>query len=196
MPQFCSSKDKVHTSVLVVTVMVLIFLSASFHDWDNGKTKAYHQAIAFIHRNDYPQALQSLTRLAADGDCAAQFRLGSIYEYGFGVAQDIHESQVWYRIAAQHGYVPAQQRIKVISDEFARSLHKIKKSADSGSVEGQLSLAIMYMYGLGVSENLDQCRLLYRKLVAVHQTQPGNKQFHILAWLNFPVECIGHERQN
>jgi len=53
-----------------------------------------------------------LYRLAAEqGDANAQFRLGTMYRLGRGVAQDYVEAVRLYRLAAEQGHAGAQFRL-------------------------------------------------------------------------------------
>ncbi|MGH9510739.1 MAG: GAF domain-containing protein [Terriglobales bacterium] len=52
--------------------------------------------------------LESLQKLAADGDPNAQFDLGARYATGEGVVQDYSQSVRWFTLAAEQGHVIAQ----------------------------------------------------------------------------------------
>src|ERR1019366_8653341 len=60
------------------------------------------------------QALQQLRTLATEGDAAAQYNLGLIYENGTGVPQDYAESVRWYRKSAEQGLANAQYNLGYI----------------------------------------------------------------------------------
>ncbi|KAF0188956.1 MAG: hypothetical protein FD168_1175 [Desulfobulbaceae bacterium] len=126
-------------------------------------TKEYNYAMALIHQNNYPLGIHTLTKIGEKGDAAAQFQLGIMYEYGFGVSPDIYQSQTWYRASAESGYLPAKQRLTVISQEFSKGLPALRESAERGDIGAQHSLAIMYKYGLGVPEDEKQSLFWYRK---------------------------------
>jgi TPR repeat protein len=66
-------------------------------------------ATAADEKGDYATALQLLRPLAGQGDARAQFKLGSMYEDGHGVAQSDAEALKWYRLAADQGYALARQ---------------------------------------------------------------------------------------
>src|ERR1700684_4547516 len=53
----------------------------------------------------------SLERQASSGSAAAQYLLGRIYDYGAGVPEDDAKAALWYRRAAEQGYVRAQVRL-------------------------------------------------------------------------------------
>lgn len=62
--------------------------------------------LAFELEN-YKLAVQQAKSLSIDGDAAAQFYLGKIYENGLGVLQRNINAHMWYNIASFNGSVPA-----------------------------------------------------------------------------------------
>ena len=61
-------------------------------------------APAFAQRD----AAKATIERAQQGDAAAQFRLGEMYDLGQGVRQDYAEAVRWYRRAAEQGNARAQ----------------------------------------------------------------------------------------
>ena len=59
-------------------------------------------------RGDYDTALKEFRPLAEQGDSKAQFKLGIMYDNGFGVPQDYKEATRWCRLAAEQGDSLAQ----------------------------------------------------------------------------------------
>lgn len=170
------------THVLVIAILALTILSASFHDWDNGMTKEYNYAMALIHQSKYSLGVPILIKIGEKGDAAAQFQLGIMYEYGFGVSPDIYQSQTWYRASAESGYLPAKQRLTVISQEFSKGLPALFESAERGDIGAQHSLAIMYKYGLGVPEDERQSQEWYRKCLTTQLKIRINSQAKKNRW--------------
>src|SRR5690606_38651112 len=64
---------------------------------------------------------------AEAGDAEAQRNLGSIYQMGQGVPQDLEQAARWYRAAAEQGHAVAQ-----------------------------LNLAMLYNFGMGVESDLQE----------------------------------------
>lgn len=58
--------------------------------------------------------LETLQRLADEGDPWAQFTLGLCYDNGRGVQQDFVEAAKWYRKAAHEGHTEAQYTLGVM----------------------------------------------------------------------------------
>ena len=57
---------------------------------------------------DEGEAVSSVRKAAEQGDAAAQFNLGVMYDRGEGVPQDDGEALLWYRKAAEQGHAAAQ----------------------------------------------------------------------------------------
>ena len=51
---------------------------------------------------------RDIRRDAENGDAAAQYTLGGLYDMGLSVEQDYKEAAKWYRKAAKQGYADAQ----------------------------------------------------------------------------------------
>ena len=70
-------------------------------------TLGLNQAVWADDVSDFRENLQA----AAQGNAAAQFDLGMMYENGEGVRQDYAEAVRWYRQAAEQGYARAQNNL-------------------------------------------------------------------------------------
>ncbi|MGI8840806.1 MAG: tetratricopeptide repeat protein [Caulobacteraceae bacterium] len=79
---------------------------------------------AAVLRGDYLSAMRLLGPVAKDGNPAAQYELGRMYEGGQGVTQDYARAASWYR-----------------------------KAAIQGDAKAQLLLALMYARGQGVPQD-------------------------------------------
>ena len=89
-------------------------------------------------RGDYETARRLFQDLAEDGNAAAQYNLGVMYENGDGVAVDSATAAQWYRRAAGQGYRNAQH-----------------------------NLALMYLNGTGVRRNYALAFDMFRRAAAV-----------------------------
>jgi TPR repeat protein len=69
------------------------------------------QAWTAYYRQDYATALRLLLPLAKEGDVAAQYRLGVMYDAGEGVRENDTEAVRWYRLAADQGAFEAQEQL-------------------------------------------------------------------------------------
>ena len=65
-------------------------------------------AVAAARSGDYATALRGLSPLAEGGDARAQFDIGFMHAYGWGVQRNPAEALTWYRKAANQGLQIAQ----------------------------------------------------------------------------------------
>ena len=57
------------------------------------------------------EAVKCYRKAAKQGNAAAQYNLGKMYEYGEGVFKDSRQAVRWYRKAAEQGYSTAQNHL-------------------------------------------------------------------------------------
>ena len=69
------------------------------------------QARTAYYQGDYAAALRLSLPLAEQGDVAAQYRLGVMYDKGEGVRENDTEAVKWYRLAAEQGAFEAQEQL-------------------------------------------------------------------------------------
>ena len=82
-------------------------------------------------------------KLANQGDAAAQYNLGLMYDKGEGVRQDYLKARQWYEKAANQGYAQAQFNLGVIyyhgkgvRQNIATAKEFFGKACDNGFQEG------------------------------------------------------------
>ena len=91
-----------------------------------------------VWADDVPD-LQKTLQSARQGNAAAQFNLGLMYDSGRGVRQDYTKAVQWYRKAAEQGNVEAQHNLGAVyvNGQGVHQDHKIakewyKKACDNG----------------------------------------------------------------
>jgi TPR repeat protein len=65
----------------------------------------------------YKTAMQELLPVAVDGSAQAQYAVGYMYYYGYGVAQDTDVGFFWIQRAAGQHYPPAMQALHYINSK-------------------------------------------------------------------------------
>lgn len=105
--------------------------------------------------------LPDLQARADAGDLAAQFELGSRYNYGRGLPKNTREALRWLRGAAQSGQTDAMRLLAVkcyggydVPVDFEEALLWAGRLAETGDRQAQLMLADMYGNGEGVARDL------------------------------------------
>lgn len=71
------------------------------------------QGKRFFEEGYYKRAMKMLLPLACDGIAQAQYAVGYMYYYGYGVAQDTDVGYFWIQRAAAKGYGPAKQALEL-----------------------------------------------------------------------------------
>lgn len=130
---------------------------------------------AFAAR-DFGTAIALTRRLADNGDAAAHYRLGEVFEYGLGVLQDFGQALEYYEKAAEAGFEEAWAKLGdfylagrgvrageaqggntsrlldllSVQPDHAKALHWNRKAAQAGLASGQANLALHYIYGIGL----------------------------------------------
>ena len=141
-----------------------------------------------IHASDW---LENRKKAAEQGNAAAQFHLGLMYDFGDGVRQNNVTAMHWYQKAAEQGEVRAQVNLGsmyergdgVLKDDMA-AFKWYQKAAELGFAMAQFNVGLMYDFGRGVSED---------KVMAVHWYQQSAKQGDILAQWNLAVKLYNGE---
>jgi TPR repeat protein len=71
----------------------------------------FENAAAALERGDYATAKRIWQPLAEQGNAAAQYSLGNMYDSGRGTPQNYAEALKWYHKAAEQGYAKAQNNL-------------------------------------------------------------------------------------
>jgi tetratricopeptide (TPR) repeat protein len=111
--------------------------------------------------NNAPMPLAQSTSVSGDESATdapeTQFRIGKMYEFGKGVPKDYAQALVWYRKAADNGFVIAEFRLGVlyanglgVPRDHAQSAAWFQKAAEQGNVDAQELLGLAYFTGDGV----------------------------------------------
>jgi hypothetical protein len=104
-----------------------------------------------------PDAVKYLTQAAELGQAVAQYRLGSMYEHGQGVAIDAAKAAHWYELSAVQGNRKAMHNLAVYyagRQDMADSARWFAKAAALGLPDSQFNLAILFERGDGVPRSL------------------------------------------
>jgi uncharacterized protein len=105
----------------------------------------------------YAESRRIFLALADEGDARAQFMMGTIYEQGLGVPQDLEAAARWYRLAADGGNASAQYNLgifyqfgKGVPQDPAEAARWLLKAAEQGHGRAQNNLSTFYFTGVGV----------------------------------------------
>ncbi len=88
------------------------------------------QGKRYFEEGYFKRAKHMLLPLACDGVPEAQYAIGYMYYYGYGVAQDTEVGYFWIQRAAENGFPAAIQALSIISrdkDSEFRLKDKLKQ---------------------------------------------------------------------
>jgi TPR repeat protein len=109
-------------------------------------------------RGDYPAMAKILLPMAEQGDVAAQYTVGLLYDTGQSGRKDHAEAAKWYRKAAEQGFARAQYYLGDIYyrdntglQNYAEAMKWYLRAADQGTAMAQHTLGIMYVKGQGTA---------------------------------------------
>jgi uncharacterized protein len=117
-------------------------------------------AVAAAHAGDYAIALRRLTPLAEKGDARAQFDIGFMHAYGWGMQRNPAEAITWYRKAADQGLQIAQHFLGLayengegVRPDDAEAARWFARAAAQGFTQAQFMLGLMTVDGKGVPKD-------------------------------------------
>jgi len=120
-------------------------------------------AVAAARRGEYATALQRLSPLAEKGDARAQFDVGFMHAYGWGVPRNPAEGITWYRKAANQGLQVAQHFLGLayvngegVRPDDAEAARWFTRAAVQGFSQAQYMLGLMTLDGRGVQKDIVQ----------------------------------------
>jgi localization factor PodJL len=115
-----------------------------------------------------PDAVKFLTQAADKGQAVAQYRLGTLYERGQGVAADPAKAMHLYELAADQGNRKAMHNLAVAyasgpaaKRNMTLAARWFAKAAVLGLADSQFNLAVLYERGEGVPQSLSDAYKWY-----------------------------------
>lgn len=101
--------------------------------------------------------------LATKGNAEAQFKVGDMYETGFGVKKDMKEAEIWTKKAAAQGHATAGYKLLYwdmakngMKGENKAKYNELMKKAEVGDGQAMLYVGKMHAHGVGVEKNYDK----------------------------------------
>ena len=165
----------------------------------------FSEGLAAYNRRDYTTALRHWQPLAARGNTEAQYNLGVMYRYGYGVdKKDYVEAVKWYRKAAEQGLCHSPQynlgcyvskRLgALIKRTIAEAVKWYRKAAEQGYATAQSNLGVMYRYGYGVTKDYVEAYVWYT-LAATGGNPNASTNRNSIAKLMTPSQIAEAERR-
>ncbi|MCW8922311.1 MAG: hypothetical protein OQK69_01590 [Gammaproteobacteria bacterium] len=102
-------------------------------------------------------------KLAKKGNAEAEFKVGEMYETGFGVKKDQKQAEIWIKKAAAQGHETAGFKLLYwdikkngLKGESKKKFAALRAKANDGNPQAMYYLGKMYAYGVGVKKNYDK----------------------------------------
>lgn len=144
-----------------IVIAALFFSSVSLGETLEMANEAYD-------RGDHTKAIEIVLPLALNGNRQAQFNLGTMYDFGLGVATNHLEAVKWYRKAAERGHVSAQFNLAVLLDRGlgverndVEALYWYTKAGSQGHAKAHFNAANKLWAGEGVAKNVVAAYVCY-----------------------------------
>ena len=168
--QLLKTRNKVVKRILIIGMMLLFASSPAWAGFDEG-VRAYDSG-------DFATALHEMQILAEQGDAAAQYNLGIMYDNGQGVPEDDVEAVKWYTLAAKQGYASAQYNLGLmyrygegVPQDYAEAVKWYTLAVEQRYASAKNNLGVMYDHGRGVLQNYVLAHMWYN--LAAAQLPPG-----------------------
>ena len=104
--------------------------------------------------------IEEIRQAAEEGDASAQYRLGTNYDWGWGVPEDDETAVKWWRKAAEQGDGGAQSALGNmyywgwgVPDDYREAARWYRKASEQGVASAQGKLGFMYARGEGVGKD-------------------------------------------
>jgi hypothetical protein len=157
-------------------------------------------SLAYFGSDDTAVAIDWFRRAAAQEYPPAEFQMGLMYDFGFGVAADEEAALAWYRRAAQHGSAAGARAVGdfyrrgrgVVADpeEAARWY---RDGAERDDLRAQYQLGQMYIDGTGVKRDYVSAYVWFD--VAAGQTPLIDNQKALLELRNIAAARMTEEQR-
>jgi hypothetical protein len=155
-------------------------------------------AMLYYGTDDTTQAVEWLRRAGTQGYAPAEFQMGQLYDFGFGVEPDAGEALVWYRKAAEHGSAAGQRvvgdfyrRGRAVQADAAEAVRWYRRAAEGDDLRAQYQLGDMYFTGTGVTRDYAAAYLWFS--VAAGQTPLVDNEKALLELRNIAAARMAPE---
>ena len=117
-------------------------------------------ALLYYGRDDLAQAVAWFRQAAGQGYAPAEFQMGQLYDFGFGVEQDSATALAWYKKAAAQNHAAAQRTVgdfyqkgRGVAADAAEALRWYRRGAEADDLRAQYQLGQLYFDGTGVTRD-------------------------------------------
>ena len=149
---------------------------------------------------DTAQAIEWFRKAAAQEYPSAEFQMGQLYDFGFGVAEDDREALGWYLKAAEHGNPTGQRAVgdfyrkgRGVEADAAEAVRWYRLGANGDDLRAQYQLGQMYFTGTGVPRDYGSAYFWFS--VAAGQTPLVDNQKALIELRNIAAARMTPEEE-
>lgn len=146
-----------------------------------GARADFQDAVDAYNGGNYLYAFDEFRELALNGDAAAQYRLGLMYDKGEGVARDERQALSWYVRAAGQDDTRAQFAVaemysegRVVQRDDKQAARWYLEAAGHGFPKAQMAVGLIYAKGAGLPQDMVQA---YKWLNLAGDIAAGSRQW-------------------
>ena len=106
------------------------------------------------------QGIEWIRKAAAQQYAPAEFQMGQLFDFGFGVVQSDAQALDWYRKAAEHGSAAGQRAVgdfyrkgRTVPADAVEAARWYRRAADGDDLRAQYQLGQMFFDGTGVNRD-------------------------------------------
>ena len=117
-------------------------------------------ALLYYGADDTAQAVEWFRKAAAQQYAPAEFQMGQLFDFGFGVERSDRDALAWYRKAADHGNAAGARAVgdfyqkgRGVAADAAEAARWYRRAAEGDDVRAQYQLGEMYFSGTGVARD-------------------------------------------
>ncbi len=123
----------------------------------------YNTGALYFANGDYNTAMQIWAPLAREGNPAAQYSIGLLYDQGKGVKKDPVMALKYFKAAVKQNLPAAEYYLGVkyyaglgIKKDYQKALPLITRAAQQDHLQAQFQLAMFYEQGIGTQKDITQ----------------------------------------
>jgi uncharacterized protein len=139
-------------------------------------------SMLYYGASDTAQAVDWFRKASAQQYAPAEFQMGLLYDFGFGVGQDDATALFWYRRAAEHGSAAGQRTVgdfyrtgRGVAADLAEAARWYQRGADGDDIRAQYQLGEMYLDGAGLTRDYASAYVWF-SLAAGQAPLPDNRK--------------------
>jgi TPR repeat protein len=162
-------------------------------------------ALMYYGGTDTAQAISWIRQAAAQQYAPAEFQMGQVYDFGFGLPQNDADALAWYRKAADHGSAPAQRSIgefyrkgRGVKADAAEAARWYERAAQGDDLRAQYELGQMYFDGTGVARDYQSAYVWFDLAAAqtpLEDNRKGLLELRNIAAVRMPPRALAEAKR-